>query len=300
MPNKTAFCIFPYRLIRVKARSYQFINQFSYKGQIMKMSQNAERTLMKIRRSCLIILMLTVLGLILIGNGPSKAYAIDITVNITPTIGQTVSNISLLIANVPYYDDVSGVQFGGSITTIDFVPTTLDPSTTTASFTAQAPNSLNLGASTISTNDAAARESGTWGLAATYSRTNPDTGFTEDGLTFSMNVAMSGLGEPLANFISRAWSGEPVDENTLEGYIRAAWNRDNPNDLIGVWNTQLYQSMGMPLQPFGSGNLVDFSGATIVADVTYTYTFAPVPEPATMLLLGLGMVGLAGVRRFKK
>lgn len=42
---------------------------------------------------------------------------------------------------------------------------------------------------------------------------------------------------------------------------------------------------------------VDYSKLTVTGD---TGGSAPVPEPSTMLLLGLGLMGLAGVRRFKK
>jgi hypothetical protein len=45
---------------------------------------------------------------------------------------------------------------------------------------------------------------------------------------------------------------------------------------------------------------LNFSGKVAVSGESAIFDVNPVPEPATMLLFGLGLAGLAGVRRFKK
>ena len=81
----------------------------------------------------------------------------------------------------------------------------------------------------------------------------------------------------------------------ISGNGSGFFNSANAYDAYG--NGQLYA--GDSVNPFIPYNGWDFTFRTYYDDV-WTPGPGPVPEPATMLLLGLGLMGLAGVRRFKK
>lgn len=89
---------------------------------------------------------------------------------------------------------------------------------------------------------------------------------------------------------SGTWaSGGPLNFYSLKASNKYALYWENPSSLAGTWST---------IDLLNAGH----NGKTLELSHISGYTASPVPEPATMLLLGGGLVGLAGFgrKKFKK
>lgn len=85
--------------------------------------------------------------------------------------------------------------------------------------------------------------------------------------------------------------------------LAAANDVDNTFFSLGntLFPTILTSDLRLEIEVRSSGGWFDPDDARIDgANLQVEYTTAQVPEPGTMLLLGLGLLGVAGIRRFKK
>ncbi|MBN1828728.1 MAG: PEP-CTERM sorting domain-containing protein [Deltaproteobacteria bacterium] len=126
----------------------------------------------------------------------------------------------------------------------------------------------------------------------------PDEVDHEEQLSVVINLGMSLSGVWITDLFTRSDGADPVNGeygsvliNGLDTYYFMGINSDqgNGDQYVSFGGAKLVTSALFQIE--GGTNNNDFSVAG----------FTRVPEPATMMLLGLGMLGLAGVwRKFKK
>jgi len=113
-------------------------------------------------------------------------------------------------------------------------------------------------------------------------------------IVFPSFVQIIGIKNPSSNFVVASFNGVSIQDLTNPSAF-AGFSINPASNVAGfdisdvsLVNEILYINMQGLTTPYGSLAQVDFTAQ------------AAVPEPTTMFLLSFGLIGLVGVRRFRK